>query len=197
MTIRRPVPEVFAFYRDLENRARFLGDVISVERVGRAGYRWTIQGPLGIRLRSTVRLTEVRTDALIRYETTAPPWLRTHWTVHFTPAPDQGGTAVREVLTMPLGDLGHTVLTLPASRPPRNWPRTSAGSSRCWRRGSSPTPSTRCRANSTGDPEADPPVVTGARQAPARATAGTNRSSPPYGTRATRTAAARPPWPPG
>ena len=117
VTIRRPVAEVFGFYRDFENLPRFLGDVMAIERVGPATFRWTIMGPLGIRLKSTIKLTEERTNELIRYETTAPSGMRTHWTVHFTPGPAPGRTEVREILKTPFGGLGRTVLTL-VGKPP-------------------------------------------------------------------------------
>ncbi|MEU5567799.1 SRPBCC family protein [Micromonospora musae] len=115
VTIERPVTDVFRFYRDLENLPRFLGDVMAVQRTGPTTFRWTIEGPLGIRLKSAITLTEERTDELIRYETAGPPGLRARWTVRFAPAP--GGTDVRQVLAMPLGRLGRTALTL-IGKPP-------------------------------------------------------------------------------
>jgi uncharacterized membrane protein len=77
VTIRRPVEEVFKFYRDFTNLPRFLGDVIATEQIGPATSQWTIQGPLGIRANWTIRVTEERTNELIRYETAAAPGLRT------------------------------------------------------------------------------------------------------------------------
>ena len=44
VTIRRPVEEVFAFYRDFRNLPRFLGDVMAVEQTGPATSRWTVRG---------------------------------------------------------------------------------------------------------------------------------------------------------
>ncbi|WBB65366.1 SRPBCC family protein [Micromonospora sp. WMMD812] len=117
VTIERPVADVFSFYRDLENLPRFLGDVLGVERTGPATYRWTIEGPLGVRLRSTVRLTEERTNELIRYETRTAPGMRTEWAVHFAPGSGPTRTEVHEVLTTPLGRLGHAALIL-IGKPP-------------------------------------------------------------------------------
>ncbi|RKF25311.1 cyclase [Micromonospora globbae] len=115
VTVERPVADVFGFYRDLENLPRFLGDVTEVRRTGPATYRWTVVGPLGVRVRSTIRLTEARADELIRYETTGPPGLRARWTVHFTPGP--GRTEVHQVLATPLGAVGHALLRL-VGKPP-------------------------------------------------------------------------------
>jgi uncharacterized membrane protein len=117
VTIQRPVVDVFSFYRDFENLPRFLGDVMAIEGIGPATYRWTIVGPLGIRLRSSIKLTEERTNELIRYETTAVPGMRTHWSVHFTAGPGRDRTEVHEVLKTPFGRLGRTALTL-IGKPP-------------------------------------------------------------------------------
>ena len=46
-----PVEEVFKYYRNFENLPSFLGDVMAVEQIGPATSRWTIQGPLGIRMK--------------------------------------------------------------------------------------------------------------------------------------------------
>ena len=117
VVIERPVADVFGFYRDFANLPRFLGDVMAVERTGPATFRWTIEGPLGIRMRSAIRLTEERTNELIRYETGTVPGMRTDWAVHFTPAPGPDRTEVHEVLTMPFGKLGRTALAL-VGKPP-------------------------------------------------------------------------------
>src|SRR5215468_10305525 len=103
VTIQRAVGEVFKFYRDFKNLPRFLGDVMAVEQIGPATSRWTIQGPLGIRVNWTIRVTEERTNELICYETVTPPGLTTRWEIHFTPVPGSGETVVREVMKPPLG----------------------------------------------------------------------------------------------
>jgi len=111
VTIRRPVIEVFAFYRDFKNLPTFLGDVMSIEDTGPATSRWTIQGPLGIRAHWTVRVTEEHTNELIRYETGSAPGLRTSWEIYFA-TPREGETEVREVMKAPLGRLGRAALAL-------------------------------------------------------------------------------------
>ncbi|RKN28198.1 SRPBCC family protein [Micromonospora musae] len=117
VTIERPVADVYGFYHDLENLPRFLGDVTAIERVAPATFRWTIAGPFGVRVRSMIRLTEGRTNELIRYETTGPPGLRARWTVRFAAVVDPARTEVHEVLEMPLGRLGHAALVL-IGKPP-------------------------------------------------------------------------------
>jgi uncharacterized membrane protein len=112
VTIRCPVEEVFRFYRDFRNLPSFLGDVIAIEQAGPATSRWAIQGPLGIRVNWTVKLTEARPNELIRYETVTVPGLRTYWDIHFAPGDEAGETTVREVMKAPLGRLGRAALAL-------------------------------------------------------------------------------------
>lgn len=110
--IHRPVTAVFAFYRDFTNLPRFLGDVLAIEQIGSATYRWTIQGPLGMRMNWRIRVTEERPNELIRYETVTSPGLRTYWEIYFTPGSDAGEATVREVMKAPLGRLGRAALAL-------------------------------------------------------------------------------------
>jgi uncharacterized membrane protein len=112
ITIKRPIEDVFRFYRDFNNLPRFLGDVLTVEQVGPATSRWTIQGPLGIRTNWTVRVTDERTNELIRYETVTPPGLTTYWEIYFAPGPVAVETEVREVMKMPFGMLGRAALAM-------------------------------------------------------------------------------------
>jgi uncharacterized membrane protein len=124
VTIHRPVEEVFRFYRDFKNLPSFLGDVMAIEQIGPVISRWTIQGPLGIRANWTIKVTEERTNELIRYETVTSPGLRTYWEIHFAPGSDAGETKVREVMKAPLGRLGRAALALigkfPAEEVPSN-----------------------------------------------------------------------------
>jgi len=110
--IQRPVDEVFSFYRNYKNLPGFLGDVMSIEQIDPETSRWTIQGPLGIQANWTIRVTEERTNELIRYETVTLPKLKTYWEIHFARGPEAGETEVREVMKVPLGRLGRAALAL-------------------------------------------------------------------------------------
>jgi uncharacterized membrane protein len=112
VTIQQPVARVFEFYRDFKNLPSFLGDVMTIEPINPATSRWTIQGPLGVRAHWTIRVTEERTNELIRYETVAPPGLRTYWEISFASRAEAGETTVREVMKAPLGKLGRAALAL-------------------------------------------------------------------------------------
>jgi uncharacterized membrane protein len=117
VTIQRPVGEVFGFYGNFENLPRFLGDVMAVEQIGPATFRWTIQGPLGIRVNWTIRVTQQRTNELIRYETVTLPGLKTYWEISFAPGSLAGETEVHEVMKAPLGRLGRMALALAGKCP--------------------------------------------------------------------------------
>jgi uncharacterized membrane protein len=117
VTIKRPVEKVFGFYRDFRNLPSFLGDVMEIEPISSNTSRWTIQGPLGIRGHWTIRVTEERTNELIRYETVSSPRLRTYWEIHFARGSTAGDTEVREVMKAPLGRLGRTALALIGKSP--------------------------------------------------------------------------------
>lgn len=124
VAIRCPVAEVFEFYRDFRNLPRFLGDVMATDQTGPATWRWTVQGPWGIRVKWTVKVTEERTNEFISYETIPLPGLRTTWAIYLSPASEPGTTEVREVMQTPLGRVGRAALALmgkpPAGEVPAN-----------------------------------------------------------------------------
>ncbi len=94
VTIQRAVEDVFSFYRNFRNLPTFLGDVIAIEPIGPVTSRWTIQGPLGIRVNWTIKVSDERANELIRYETVTSSGLRTYWEIHFAAAPGAGETEV-------------------------------------------------------------------------------------------------------
>lgn len=117
VTIERPVAEVFNFYRDFNNLPRFLGDVMSIEPIDLVTSRWTIQVPLGVRVHWTTKVTEVRSNELISYETVANPSRKTCWEIHFAPGSDINETNVREVMNAPLGPFGRAAMALLGKNP--------------------------------------------------------------------------------
>jgi len=115
--IQRPIEEVFEFYRDFTNLPRFLGDVMAVEQIDTATSHWTIQGPLGVHVSWTVRVTEERANELICYETVGPSALKTRWEVYFSRTANAGETRVRETMHTPFGGGGRAALAL-IGKPP-------------------------------------------------------------------------------
>jgi uncharacterized membrane protein len=119
--IRRPVQDVYGFYEHFVNLPRIVGDVVAIEPVDAATYRWFVAGPLGARVRLLVTVTEQRVNELLRYETRGPAPLRARWQLEFDADGDPGAgrTRVREQLTMPLGRLGRVLLALVGKFPER------------------------------------------------------------------------------
>ncbi|MFL5815897.1 MAG: SRPBCC family protein [Bdellovibrionia bacterium] len=117
VTIQRPVEHVFRFYQDFRNLPRFLGDVMSIKPTGPGTAKWTIQGPLGMRVHWTTRVTELRPNELIRYQTLGIPGLSTVWEIRFSSGAHPEETKVREVMKTPFGRLTRGVLTL-IGKPP-------------------------------------------------------------------------------
>jgi uncharacterized membrane protein len=109
VTINRPVEDVFRFYRDFRNLPSFLGDVMAVAQIDPVTSRWTIEGPFGIRVHWTMRVTEERANELINYLAVGRS---STWEIHFSLGRDAGSTDVREVLRSPLGPLGRAALAL-------------------------------------------------------------------------------------
>jgi uncharacterized membrane protein len=118
-SIHRPAADVYAFYRDFSNLTRFLGDVIAVEPLSQERFRWTIQGPFGIKVSWTVRVTEERTNELIRYETVSVPWLKTYWEVYFEEERGFPVTSIRETMRLPLGWIERAMLAGIGKHPAR------------------------------------------------------------------------------
>ncbi|WP_212908167.1 SRPBCC family protein [Streptomyces sp. TS71-3] len=123
VAVRRPVRDVFDFYRDFRNLPRFLGDVMDVEVTDAGGTaplrsRWTIQGPKGLSIHWTVEVTEERPEELISYETVSgPPGVRSRWDIHFSRGDEPDTTVVREVMGLPFGRVGRRALSL-VGKPP-------------------------------------------------------------------------------
>jgi len=117
--IRRPVGDVFKFYKDLKNLPLFVGDLTDVEQLGPGLYQWSIQAPLGLRMKWKVLVTNEVTNKLIRYETVTAPELRTTWEVRFAPGPEANETEVHERMTTPLGRVGRAALALLGKFPAR------------------------------------------------------------------------------
>jgi uncharacterized membrane protein len=90
-----------------------------IEQTGPTTSRWTVQGPLGIRVHWTIKVIEERRNELIRYQTVASSGMVTCWDIHFAPGAQAGETEVREVMKTPLGKFGRVSLALIGKFPAR------------------------------------------------------------------------------
>jgi uncharacterized membrane protein len=116
ITIARPVAEVFAFYKDLRNLPRFLGDVVRVDPTGVRSSRWTVQGPFGMKVHWISVVTEIKEGAHIFYETSSRI-SKTKWEIYFSQGKSPEETVVREVLIYPGGRIGKFILATMGKHP--------------------------------------------------------------------------------
>jgi uncharacterized membrane protein len=114
LTIARPVDEVYAFWRRLENAPRFMTGIVSVEVRDERRSRWTAQGPEGEPVSWESEVLEDSPGELIAWRSLPGSKVRDQGAVRFLPAPGNRGTEVwldvqREVRT---GGLGRAVARL-------------------------------------------------------------------------------------
>jgi len=119
VTVNRPVGEVFAYWRDLENLPRFMTHVQSVRHRGDGRWRWRANGPAGMDVEWDADITEERTDEFIAWQSVGEASVANSGRVEFRPAPRGRGTEVRVRLTYdpPVGKLGAAVAKLFGAAP--------------------------------------------------------------------------------
>ncbi|SEF24520.1 Uncharacterized membrane protein [Amycolatopsis pretoriensis] len=110
-TIRKPRPEVFAFWRDLENLPAFMAHLEQVRTTGDRTSHWTAGAPFGQDVEWDAEITEETPGERIAWRSTGKAAVPNAGTVWFTPAPDGESTEVNVVLAyeIPGGALGKAV----------------------------------------------------------------------------------------
>jgi uncharacterized membrane protein len=110
-TIRKPVADVYAFWRRLENLPTFMAHLDEVQTTGDRTSRWTATAPFDRTVSWDAEITEDIPDDRIAWRTTGDADVPNSGTVTFTPAPDPAGTEVRVHLAydLPAGPLGKAV----------------------------------------------------------------------------------------
>ena len=114
ITVHRPVDEVFAYWRDLENFPQFMAHVHSVQPLGDGRWRWRAAGPAGVRLEWEVEVSDLRTNELIAWRSVGDASVTSWGEVRFSPAPGGRGTEIRVRLSydLPAGKLAATIAKL-------------------------------------------------------------------------------------
>jgi uncharacterized membrane protein len=114
ITVRRPVQEVYAFWRDFENLPRFMRHLESVTVTGDRVSRWVAKAPAGRTVEWDAETVEDRENELIAWRSLPGADVYNAGTVRFQPAPGGRGTEVRVDLEYdpPLGKLGSKVAML-------------------------------------------------------------------------------------
>jgi uncharacterized membrane protein len=114
ITVRRPVEEVYAFWRNFENLPRFMRHLESVQMVDERRSHWKALAPLGQTVEWDAETIEDRPDELIAWRSLPGADVYNAGTVRFQPAPGGRGTEVRVTLEYdpPFGKLGSKVAML-------------------------------------------------------------------------------------
>ena len=95
ITIRRPVHEVYTFWRRFENLPRFLHHIQSVTVKDDLHSHWVVKTPEGKYLEWDAEMIEQRPDEMISWRSTPGSDISHAGSVWFTPLPSADATAVR------------------------------------------------------------------------------------------------------
>jgi uncharacterized membrane protein len=110
-TIRKPAPEVFAFWRDLENLPTFMAHLEQVRTTGDRTSHWSAAAPFGKNVEWDAEIIDEVPADKIAWRSTGDAEVPNAGTVRFVPAPDGVSTEVHVVLVydIPGGSVGKAV----------------------------------------------------------------------------------------
>ncbi|MCX4243126.1 SRPBCC family protein [Paraliomyxa miuraensis] len=114
VTIGRPIEEVYAFWRKLDNLSAVMVHVESIVELDERRSHWTVRGPAGTTLEWDAEITEDRPNEMIAWRSTPEADVRSCGVVHFVPAPGGRGTEIHAQITYdaPGGRVGAMLATL-------------------------------------------------------------------------------------
>jgi uncharacterized membrane protein len=110
-TIRKSPPDVYAFWRDLENLPTFMAHLEQVRTTGDRTSHWSAAAPFGKDVEWDAEIVEETAAEKIVWRSTGDPDVPNAGTVRFVPAPDGVSTEVHVVLVydIPGGAIGKAV----------------------------------------------------------------------------------------
>ena len=114
ITINRPLPEVYQFWRRFENFSTFMAHLESVETIGPGRSRWRAKGPAGVRVEWEAEIIGDRESEWIAWRSLEGSAIRHSGSVRFEHAPGARGTELHVELqySPPAGVLGATFARL-------------------------------------------------------------------------------------
>lgn len=95
VTVRRPVEEVYAFWREVENLPKFMLHLESVEDLGEGLSRWVARAPAGLHVAWDAEQTEQRPNERIAWRSLPGSQVDNEGEVTFRRAPGDRGTEIR------------------------------------------------------------------------------------------------------
>ncbi len=119
ITVRRPIEEVYGFWKGYANLPRFMRHLTSVETLGEKRTRWTATGPAGTTVSWDAETLVDRDNEWIAWRSLDNADVENHGSVRFTRAPGDHGTEVRVHLQYrpPAGRLGRGIAWLFGEEP--------------------------------------------------------------------------------
>jgi uncharacterized membrane protein len=110
-TIRKSAPEVFAFWRDLENLPTFMAHLEQVRVTGERTSHWSADAPFGTHLEWDAEIVDEVPNEKLMWRSTETADVPNAGTVRFVTAPDGVSTEVHVVLVydIPGGAIGKAV----------------------------------------------------------------------------------------
>jgi uncharacterized membrane protein len=119
VTVKRPVEEVYRFWRDLTNLPSFMVHLKAVEATGDGRTHWTANAPAGRTVEWDAEVVEDQPNRRIAWRSLEGSQVANSGSVSFTPAPGGAGTEVRVELGYdpPGGTLGKVVAKLFGEEP--------------------------------------------------------------------------------
>jgi uncharacterized membrane protein len=110
-TIRKPAPEVYAFWRDLENLPTFMAHLEEVRGTGDRTSHWSAGAPFGKNVGWDAEIVEEAPGEKIAWRSTGNADVPNAGSVRLVPAPDGVSTEVHVVLVydIPGGRVGKAV----------------------------------------------------------------------------------------
>jgi uncharacterized membrane protein len=114
VTVNKPIAEVYAFWRSLENLPRFMHHLESVEILDSRRSHWKAKAPAGASVEWDAEIIDERENELISWRSLPGATVPNAGTVRFKGAPGNRGTEVHVVMEyhIPGGALGAVVARL-------------------------------------------------------------------------------------
>ena len=94
ITVNRPLEEVYAFWRNFENLARFMDHLESVQVTGERTSHWRAKAPADVRIEWDAEIIEERPDEIIVWRSLAGADVDNTGSVRFRRAPGDRGTEI-------------------------------------------------------------------------------------------------------
>ena len=114
VTIGKPREEVFRFFRDFSNLARFMENIERIDVQDDQHSHWVVKAPAGQSIEWDSILTEEKPGRLLVWETGPDAEVRNQGRVEFRDAPGERGTEIHATIIYdaPAGALGKLIATL-------------------------------------------------------------------------------------